>query len=431
MQKANARCPITISSSATARWPPRPIRRLRCRHQGRRGGDARQRVSAGGARHRRQPAGWCCPAASTAIAISSSAPRLGSSAPTISTAPPCRRRSAAPPRSSRSPRSTAANRCARSSRNTTRRARPKAVIDYAFHLIISDPTEQVLGQELPALIRDGYTSFKVYMTYDLLQLDDGQMLDILAVARARGRARHGPRREPRHDQMADRAAARAAASARRAITPSATRARRGRGDQPRRRAVAELLDVPILIVHVSAGEAIEVIRNAQTGPQDLCRDLPAISVPDRRRHRQARDGGRQVLLQPAAARPRGAGGGVDAACATARSRCFPPTTRPTASTRSGKLPKGDKTDLQGDRQRRARASSCACRCCFPKGSGKGRLDLKLCRTDRDQPRQALRPLPEQGHDRGRQRRRHRDLGPATRDHGHRRRCCTTSRLHAL
>ncbi|MBV9585657.1 MAG: amidohydrolase family protein, partial [Alphaproteobacteria bacterium] len=28
-------------------------------------------------------------------------------------------------------------------------AEPKAVIDYAFHLIISDPTEQVLGQELP------------------------------------------------------------------------------------------------------------------------------------------------------------------------------------------------------------------------------------------------------------------------------------------
>jgi dihydropyrimidinase len=30
------------------------------------------------------------------------------------------------------------------------RAEPKSVIDYAFHLIISDPSEQVLGQELPA-----------------------------------------------------------------------------------------------------------------------------------------------------------------------------------------------------------------------------------------------------------------------------------------
>src|ERR1700741_5220303 len=65
-------------------------------------------------------------------------------------------------------------------------ARPEAVIDYAFHLIISDPTEQVMGQELPALIRDGYTSFKVYMTYDMLQLNDSQMLDILALARREG-----------------------------------------------------------------------------------------------------------------------------------------------------------------------------------------------------------------------------------------------------
>ena len=44
----------------------------------------------------------------------------------------------------------------------------------------------MLGQELPALIRDGYTSFKVYMTYDLLRLNDRQMLDILAVARREG-----------------------------------------------------------------------------------------------------------------------------------------------------------------------------------------------------------------------------------------------------
>ena len=46
------------------------------------------------------------------------------------------------------------------------RAGPKAVIDYAFHLIVSDPTENILGQELPALIMEGYTSFKVYLTYE-------------------------------------------------------------------------------------------------------------------------------------------------------------------------------------------------------------------------------------------------------------------------
>ena len=40
-------------------------------------------------------------------------------------------------------------------------AETKAAVDYAFHLIISDPTDQVCGQELPALIKDGYTSFKM------------------------------------------------------------------------------------------------------------------------------------------------------------------------------------------------------------------------------------------------------------------------------
>ena len=52
----------------------------------------------------------------------------------------------------------------------------KAHVDYAFHLIVSDPTPQVLTEELPALIRAGYTSFKIYMTYDDLKLDDGQIL---------------------------------------------------------------------------------------------------------------------------------------------------------------------------------------------------------------------------------------------------------------
>src|ERR1700676_1209192 len=63
-----------------------------------------------------------------------------------------------------------------------RRAAEKAVIDYGFHLIISDPTAHALDVELPGLIARGITSFKVYMTYDLLKLDDGQLLDVLAVA---------------------------------------------------------------------------------------------------------------------------------------------------------------------------------------------------------------------------------------------------------
>jgi dihydropyrimidinase len=50
----------------------------------------------------------------------------------------------------------------------------KACCDYGFHLIITDPTPSALAQELPSLVEDGYTSFKVFMTYDDMVLDDGQ-----------------------------------------------------------------------------------------------------------------------------------------------------------------------------------------------------------------------------------------------------------------
>ena len=45
-------------------------------------------------------------------------------------------------------------------------------IDHSFHLIIAYTTENVLGQELPALVADRYTSFKVFVTYADLALSD-------------------------------------------------------------------------------------------------------------------------------------------------------------------------------------------------------------------------------------------------------------------
>jgi dihydropyrimidinase len=62
------------------------------------------------------------------------------------------------------------------------RARTKAVIDYGFHLIIGDPTDQVLNEDLPGGDQGGLTSFKVYMTYPKWRLEDYQLLDVLAVA---------------------------------------------------------------------------------------------------------------------------------------------------------------------------------------------------------------------------------------------------------
>ena len=167
-------------------------------------------------------------------------------------------------------------------------ATPKAVIDYAFHLIVSDPTEQVLGQELPALIRDGYTSFKIYMTYEALKVSDYQLLDILALARREGAlvmvhaenhdmiqwlAHHLVEQghvAPRYHAVAHARVAEAEAT-NRAI------------------ALARLVDAPMLIVHMSEIEAIETVRQArakglkifaETCPQYIALTADDLDKPD-------------------------------------------------------------------------------------------------------------------------------------------------------
>src|SRR5437868_11104269 len=58
-------------------------------------------------------------------------------------------------------------------------AKKGAVIDYAFHMIIADPTRETLQNDLPAMIKQGHGSIKIFMTYDRLKIDDEPLLDIL------------------------------------------------------------------------------------------------------------------------------------------------------------------------------------------------------------------------------------------------------------
>ncbi len=61
-----------------------------------------------------------------------------------------------------------------------------SIIDYSYHLIVSDPTEETLNVGLPRAFARGITSLKVFTTYDLLNIGDAGMLDILGVARDHG-----------------------------------------------------------------------------------------------------------------------------------------------------------------------------------------------------------------------------------------------------
>lgn len=138
----------------------------------------------------------------------------------------------------------------------------KAVIDYGFHLIVADLTDEVLDVELPKLAEAGYTSVKMYMTYDALKLSDLQILKLLAFCKRSGvmpmvhaensdcikwltelllQAGHThPRyKAVAHHPIVEREAAHRAIS------------------------FAELADVPLLIVHVASHETAGVIGWAQ------------------------------------------------------------------------------------------------------------------------------------------------------------------------
>jgi len=143
-----------------------------------------------------------------------------------------------------------------------RRAEGKAVVDYAFHLIVSDVTDNVIGQELPALIKNGYTSFKIYMTYDDMKLNDRDILNVLSVAKREGAM------TMIHAENSDciawlteqlEAAGHTAPKYHADSRPSPVE----REATHRATTLAELADVPVMIVHVSGAEAIDQIRSAQ------------------------------------------------------------------------------------------------------------------------------------------------------------------------
>ena len=162
--------------------------------------------------------------------------------------------------------------------NYHKKAKDNLYIDTSFHLIISDPSPQVLGQELPALARDGYTSFKVFMTYDDLVLNDEELLKVFEVAKkektlvmvhAEGydAIRYLTKKLEEEGKVAPYFHG---ISRPQIVEREATH-----------RAIshAQIVDIPIVIVHVSGNEALSQIKWAkekgirvfsETCPQYIC-----------------------------------------------------------------------------------------------------------------------------------------------------------------
>lgn len=144
----------------------------------------------------------------------------------------------------------------------SRRAQEKAVIDYGFHLILTNPDQQALEVDLPLAIQSGITSLKVYMTYDMLKLDDYQLLDVMAVA-----SEHGAMimlHAENHDMI--RWVARRLLERGHTAPTFHTVAHDVLAEsEATQRAISlsRLVDVPILIVHVAGKETVQIIRHAQ------------------------------------------------------------------------------------------------------------------------------------------------------------------------
>jgi dihydropyrimidinase len=135
-------------------------------------------------------------------------------------------------------------------------------IDYAFHLIVSDPTPELLGKELPALIAGGDRSVKIFLTYDGIRLTDDQALEVMAVAK-RNQALVCIHAE-HHDLITFLTRA--------LVKQGLTAPKYHALAKPmiverecvfRVIAMAEALDVPTQIFHVSGFEAAEEIRRAR------------------------------------------------------------------------------------------------------------------------------------------------------------------------
>lgn len=169
-----------------------------------------------------------------------------------------------------------------------RRAAGEAYLDYSFHMVVSDPTPDVLGQELPALVARGHRSLKVYMTYEAMRLSDRQILDVLEAARVSQVVVliHAENHEiltwlaEKLEQQGKTAPRFHAASRPIAVEREATH---------RAVTLAEVAGVPLVVVHVSGAEPLEEIRRArargltvfgETCPQYLMLEEGDLDQPD-------------------------------------------------------------------------------------------------------------------------------------------------------
>jgi dihydropyrimidinase len=168
-----------------------------------------------------------------------------------------------------------------------KKAEGKAVADYAFHCIITELGDAQL-EEMGQLVREGVSSFKLFMAYPgVFMLDDASIFKAMSQA-----AKHGGLicMHAENGGAIDVIVQRALAEGKRApkyhaLTRPTTAEAEATG---RAIALAEMAGAPVYIVHLSCNEALEKVREArdrglpayaETCPQYLFLSLDNFDVP--------------------------------------------------------------------------------------------------------------------------------------------------------
>jgi len=168
-----------------------------------------------------------------------------------------------------------------------KKAHDKAATDYSFHCIITDLGSAQL-EEMGQLIREGVTSFKLFMAYPgVFMLDDASIFRAMSQA-----AKHAGLicMHAENGGAIDVIVQRALAEGKRAPKYHAlTRPVTAEAEATSRAiALAEMAGAPVYIVHLSCNEALEKVREArdrglpayaETCPQYLYLSLENFDVP--------------------------------------------------------------------------------------------------------------------------------------------------------
>lgn len=168
-----------------------------------------------------------------------------------------------------------------------RKARGRCHIDYGFHCVITDPRREVLA-EIEDMVRDGVPSFKVFMVHGYGDLSDLQLYGILRQVREAGgvvnvHAENGDVLAGLTEEL------QAKGHTQPRYIPSAMPAM-VEGEATRRIVALAALanDAPVYIVHLSAIEALEAVREArERGQHVFAETRPLYLVMDESIYRES------------------------------------------------------------------------------------------------------------------------------------------------